>query len=259
MRHENDVLVQIEVRKYCTLLLDSFHDCMLIHCLPNFYIMNDTKASTVDRRALMFRPGVRCNTSLPQGVTTTGLDCIGRVVQISTRARALHGISIDDRIAAIYPFEYKTGNKERGRRNNKYALVDAGFAVTVPKHVDSAEAACMIRLYLSAFQSILKGVSGIHTDRYGFNQLNGQSILIQNGETELGRVLIELASLLGASQIFATAPTECHPLLVELGAIPLGAKTFSWELFLEEKISLVLVQDIPTEGKRVVEWFSFLL
>jgi NADPH:quinone reductase-like Zn-dependent oxidoreductase len=211
--------------------------------------LTTTKASTVDRRALMFRPGVRCNTSLPQGVETTGLDCIGRVVQISTRARAVYGFSIDDRIAAIYPFEYKAGHKERGRRNNKYALVDAGFAVAVPKQVDSAEAACMIRLYLMAFQSILKGVSGIHTDRYGDNQLKGQSILIQNGETELGRVLIELASLLGASQIFATGPTESHPLLVELGAIPLGDKTFSWELFLEEKISLVLVQEIPTEGE----------
>lgn len=206
----------------------------------------------MDRRAVMVRPGVRCNASLPQGVETIGLDCIGRVVKISTRARAVYGISTDDRIAALYPFEYKAGRKKRGRRNNKYALVDAGFAVTVPRNVDSAEATCMIRLYLSAFQSLMKGILGLRIDRYGVNQLKGQSILIQNGETELGQVLIELASLLGASQIFATGPTESHPLLVELGAIPLGAKTFSWELFLEEKISLVLVQEIPTEGEYVV-------
>ncbi|KAL7536689.1 hypothetical protein ACHAXR_007337 [Thalassiosira sp. AJA248-18] len=212
-RHKNDVLVEIE-------------------------------ASTVDRREFMTRPGVRCTESLPQGVETTGMDCIGRVVQLTTHARAIYGISIDDRVAAIYPFEYKDEYKDKGRRNNRYALVDAGLVVTVPKHVDAAEAACMIRLYLSAFQSIQMGIPSLH-DRYDLSQLKGQSILIQNGQTELGRALIDQGRLLGASQIFATGPTECHPLLMELGAIPLGAETFGWELFIEEKISLVLVQEMP--------------
>jgi len=193
----------------------------------------------------MTRPGVRCTESLPLGVETTGMDCIGRVVQLTTHARAIYGISIDDRVAAIYPFEYKDCYKDKGRRNNRYALVDAGLVVGVPKHVDPAEASCMIRLYLSAFQSIQKGTSSIHY-RYDETQLKGQSILIQNGQTELGRALIDLAGLLGAAQIFATGPTESHPLLMELGAVPLGAETFGWELFLEEKISMVLVQEMPT-------------
>ena len=105
----------------------------------------------------------------------------------------------------------------------------------------------MVRLYLSAFQSIQKGMSSLH-DRYDFNQLKGQSILVQNGVTPLGRALIELAALLGASQIFATGSTEHHSLLMELGAIPLGSETFGWELFIEEKITLILVQDMPTPG-----------
>jgi len=207
-----------------------------------------SQAYTVDKRDLMIRPGVRCtDESHPLGVTTVGRDCIGRVVQLTNHARAIYGISVDDRIAAIYPFDYNT---DKIRRNTKYcyALVDAGFAVAVPKHVDAAEAVCLIRLYLSAFQSILMGMAGVYKDRYGKDQLMGQSILIQNGHTDFGRALIELAALLGASQIFATGPTECHPLLSELGAIPLGAKTFSWELFLEDKIGLVLVQEMPTEG-----------
>lgn len=193
----------------------------------------------------MTRPGVRCTETLPQGVDTIGMDCIGRVVQLTTHARAIYGISIDDRVAAIYPFEYKDGCKYKGRRNNRYALVDAGLVVTVPKHVDAAEASCMIRLYLSAFQSIQIGMSSLH-DRYDISQLRGQSILVQNGETELGRALIELGLLLGASRIFATGPTESHPLLKELGAVPLGAETFGWELFIEEKLSMVLVQEMPT-------------
>ncbi len=205
------------------------------------------QAYTVDKRDLMIRSGVRCtDESLPQGVTTIGMDCIGRVVQLTNHARAMYGIAMDDRIAAIYPFDYKI---DEIRRNSKYsyALVDAGYVVAVPKHVDAAEAACMIRLYLSAFQSILMGM-GIHKDRYGKDQLAGQSILIENGHTDYGRALIELAASLGASKIFATGPIECHPLLDELGAVPLGAKTFSWELFLEANIGLVLVQEMPTEG-----------
>ena len=51
----------------------------------------------------MVRSGVRCTQSLPQGITTTGQDCIGRVVQLTTHARAVYGISIDDRVAAVSP------------------------------------------------------------------------------------------------------------------------------------------------------------
>ena len=106
------------------------------------------------------------------------------------------------------------------------------------------------RLYLSAFQSISLGVSSLH-NRYGFNQLAGQSVLIQNGKTELGRALIDLCAFLGASRIFATGPTEDHSFLKDLGTIPLGSASFGWELFLEEKLSLILVQDTPNAGERM--------
>ncbi|KAL7548440.1 hypothetical protein ACHAWF_011749 [Thalassiosira exigua] len=224
-RHKNDILVEIE-------------------------------ASTVDRRDCMVRPGVRCAESLPQGVETIGMDCIGRVVQVTTYVRAVYGISIDDRVAAIYPFDYKSGCKDKGQRNKRYALVDAGFVVSVPKHVDAADAACMIRLYMSAFQSIRLGLGFLY-DRYDSNQLKGQSILVQNGQTELGRAIIDLTRSLGATQIFATAPTEDHPLLMAMDAVPLGSETFSWELFLEEKISLVLVQEMPT-SENFAQFISIL-
>lgn len=194
----------------------------------------------------MVRPGVRCAQSLPQGVQTVAMECIGHVVQLNTHARAIYGLSIDDRVAAIYPFLYNNGYNDKQRlRNKRYALVDGGFVVNVPKHVDAAEAVLMIRLYISAFQSILKGLSYKH-DRYGSDQLQGQSILIQYGHTELGRVLIELAIFMGASQIFATAPSQYHDELMDMGVVPLGTLTFNWELFLEEKISLVIVQEMPT-------------
>jgi NADPH:quinone reductase-like Zn-dependent oxidoreductase len=209
-RHKNDVLIEIE-------------------------------ASTVDKRDLMTRPGVRCASTLPIGVETTCLDCIGRVVQLSTHARAIHGIEVDDRVAAIYPFEYK----DEKSNNHQYTLVDAALVVNVPRNVDAAMAACMTRLYTTAFQAIQLGLTEMH-DRYDLNQLQGKSLLVQDGDTELGRALIELAVELGASQIFATGPSGVHDRLRDMGATPLGAETFGWELFVEEKLSLVLVQNLPT-------------
>lgn len=215
------------------------------HAIPRPHHKNDVlieiEASTVDKRDLMTRPGVRCATSLPIGVETTCLDCIGRVVQLSTHARATYGIEVDDRIAAIYPFEYK----DEKSNNHQYTLVDAALVVNVPRDVDAAMASCMTRLYTTAFQAIQLGIFDIH-DRYDLNQLKGKSLLVQDGDTELGRALIELAVELGATQIFATGPSGVHDRLRDMGATPLGAETFGWELFVEEKLSLVLVQNLPT-------------
>jgi len=266
--HKNDVLVEIEVRDIYVCVVATRLEIkglppgtflaniiILTYRSSSFFLYLFPKAYTVDKKELMIRPGVRCTGDAePLGVTTIGMDCIGHIVQLTNHARAVYGISVDDRVAAIYPFDYNTDDRPR-RRNTKYALVDAGFVVAVPRDVDAADAACMIRLYVSAFQSILMGIGtttiGSSNDRYGTDQLGGRSILIQNGHTEFGRALIQMAALLGASRIFATGPTECHALLSELGASPLGARTFSWELFIEEKIGLVLVQEMPTAGTRV--------
>lgn len=264
-RHKNDVLVEIEVSVLLVMIFRFFDNISSLkphHCGISQHI-HTAQASTIDKRILMNRPGVRCVKDLPTtGIETTGVDCIGRVVQLTTHARAIYGVSLDDRVAGIYPFEYRCeeggaghgmgGGSSGGIRKvyNRYALVDANFLVTnVPRHVDGAEATTLIRLYMTAFQSIQLGI--LHTqmnsiDRYDLRQLKGHSILVQNGHTALGLALIELATLLGANQIFATAPTELHSLLREVGAIPLGADTFGWELFLTEKLRLVLMQEMPT-------------
>ena len=226
------------------------------HAIPRPRHKNDIlvaiEASTVDKRDLMTRPGVRCAASLPVGVVTTSLDCIGRVVQLSTHARAIHGIEVDDRVAAIYPFMYK----DEKSNNHEYTLVDAALVVAVPRNLDAAMASCMTRLYTTAFQAIQLGHSEMH-DRYDLNQLQGQTLLVQDGDTELGRALIELAVELGASQIFATGPSHVHDRLRDMGATPLGAETFGWELFVEEKLSMIFIQSLPTP--ETFESFASLL
>jgi NADPH:quinone reductase-like Zn-dependent oxidoreductase len=83
--------------------------------------------------------------------------------------------------------------------------------------------------------------------------LGGKSILIQNGYTELGLALIELALVLGGERVYATGSSVHHSLLEGAGAIPLGLvekeedKAWeAWETLREKKeVSLVIMQEMP--------------
>jgi NADPH:quinone reductase-like Zn-dependent oxidoreductase len=209
----------------------------------------------VEPRNLMNRPGLRCPVSLPIPISTIGVNCIGRVIHSSAHA-ALHDIMFRDRICAIYPFEY-----EKKRVWNKdgrgYAYVDAGFAISIPKHVDAAEASTLLQIYTPAFQSIQLGIT--HKDpsnvdrRYTKTLLDDQTILIQHGSTETGLALIELALGLGADQVYATASCVHHSLIEGVGATPLSlvekkqAKAWElWKTLQDGKISLIIMQEMPS-------------
>lgn len=223
----------------------------------NSYIFQPVlpQAFTVESRHLMSRPGLRCPASLPIPISTVGVNCIGRVVQSSAHA-ALHGIMFRDRVCAIYPFEYE---KKRvwNKGSRGFACVDAGFALSIPKHVDAAEASTLLHIYTPAFQSIQTGIAHTKTswadNRHNSNQLAGQSILIQNGNTAMGLALIELALVLGAEEVFATASSVHHSLLESVGAIPLvlvekkGDNAWeTWKILQANKVGLVIMQDMPS-------------
>lgn len=203
----------------------------------------------------MNRPGLRCPASLPIPISTIGVNCIGRVIHSSAHA-ALHGIMFRDRVCAIYPFEY-----EKKRVWNKdgqgCAYVDAGFAISIPKHVDAAEASTLLQIYTPAFQSIQSGIihrNPSNTDtRYRNTQLDGQAILIQQGNTQTGLALIELALGLGADQVYATTSCVHHSLIEGVGATPLSLvekkQDKAWELWKtlqDNKISLIIMQEMPS-------------
>eukprot|EP00804_Cyclotella_cryptica_P027081 CCRYP_013617-RA/>CCRYP_013617-RA protein AED:0.03 eAED:0.03 QI:790/1/1/1/1/1/8/269/1062 len=204
----------------------------------------------------MIRPGLRCPVSLPIPISTIGVDCIGRVVHSSAHS-VLHGIMFRDRVCAIYPFEYdkkRVWNKDGVKT---CAYVDAGLALPIPKHVDAAEASTLLHIYTPAFQCIQDGIlrsTPSHCNsRYNISQLEGKSILIQNGHTESGLALIELALVLGAERVYATGSCVHHSLLEGAGAIPLGLvekkEDEAWDAWgtLREKkdVSLVVLQEMP--------------
>eukprot|EP00984_Skeletonema_dohrnii_P033273 scaffold29298_cov152-Skeletonema_dohrnii-CCMP3373.AAC.6 len=142
------------------------------HAIPTLRHCNDIlieiEACTIEPRRCMIRSGVRggnnggrkqyhgSGTAAKEDgkqqqqlmdVVTTSVDCIGRVVQLAEkndchqqqRQQKIHNdIQVNDRIAAIHPFEYKLDKKNQlsqSRQNNhndisnhqRYTLVDAGF------------------------------------------------------------------------------------------------------------------------------------
>ena len=305
------------------------------HAIPTLRHCNDIlieiEACTVEPRRCMIRPGVRGggdgdgrkrrdttaatkedgNEQQQQQeqlmeVVTTSVDCIGRVVQLAEhnshfattqqrQQKIHHDIQINDRIAAIHPFEYKLDKKNQlllSRQNahnhssnhQRYTLVDAGHTVKLPQSPNNflennaAASACMIRVYTTAFQSLQLGIlspasvmsSYLTNHRYSCNQLRGKSILIQNGTSEMGRAWIQLCRALGATHIFATTAAgstsstleeEQAVLRDELNVIPLvGLGTESLfdggELFREEKLNLILIQELTSHDFDV--YFSLL-
>ena len=231
----------------------------------------------------MYRPGIRCPTSLPLPISTLGVDCVGRVLH-SSPVSALHGVLYRDRVFAIYPFEYQqqqqlnkngtaansvNGNDSRSSSSDavikKCGYVDAGFTVSIPKHLDAAEVTVMLHTYTPLYQSIQCGLSlqmqsststSTTTNqqlsgRCTSDQLVGKSIVVHNGYTPSGLAYIELAVALGCTQVYATASCVHHAALERFGAIPLGVVPQegcrAWERWSTlRNVDLVLMHELPS-------------
>jgi hypothetical protein len=107
-----------------------------LHKIVSYPFCINKQACTIEKRSLSTRPGVR-SSLYPTPIETIAVDCIGRVVQLTTHTRAIYGVGLEDRIAALYPFEYceKGSDKGGGGKSivggkrkglGRYALVDAG-------------------------------------------------------------------------------------------------------------------------------------
>lgn len=262
----------------------------------------------------MNRPGIRCPTSLPLPITTVGVNCVGRVLHSSPPA-ALHGVLFGDRVYAVYPFQYTQNQQQQQQQPplhqqqqhqqqqlnadgiddfvEKCGYVDAGFAVSVPKHLDAARLTVTLQTYTPLYQSILKGlsltkencrrqqqqqvqhdISLVNTNhdndseydndvkRYDTTSdpLAGKSVVVHDGYSPLGLAYIELAVGLGCTRIYATASCVHHAALQRRGAVPLGLVPRdgceAWERWetLRDDVDLVLMHELPSLS--MFDWLS---
>lgn len=152
---------------------------------------------------------------------TPGMDVVGNIVSV--------GDSVDewdegDRVAALI----QTGG------NARYAAVHQDSLVSVPRSLDSAEAACMVTTYMAAYQS-LKLVLGKE------RTLEGKKILVTGGIGPTGQALIQMSKRAGADKVYATAPAKMHRYVkLVLGAKPLPMEPEEWLPEIQGQMDVVL-------------------
>ena len=167
-------------------------------------------ASTVSYNDCLIRSGFSFNlinpTSLP---ATPGSDVVGNIIKLGKKARQFQ---VGDRVACLV----RTGG------NARYISVPQEDLVEVPRSCDSAEAACMVSTYSSAYQALRIVTNDEFT-------LNDKTILVTGGIEPIGQALIQLCARAGAQEIYATAPVHRHRYVKSvLGAKPLPMQPDEW-------------------------------
>ena len=120
--------------------------------------------------------------------------------------------------------------------------------VKVPRGIDPDLAACLPETYLTAFQILhLNHRNG--SRRYRNDSLKGQSILIMNGHTSLGRAIIELSLAAGAEFCYALVKSKQAPSISKLGGIPLSKDPQDWLTLIGRQVHLMVtvIDDIHAD------------
>lgn len=112
---------------------------------------------------------------LPQ---SPGQDLIGRIVHAGEKVKKMGNFKRGDRVCSLHQF---LGG------NARYVTIPANHLVRVPETVDAAEAACIVRSYLAAYQILY---------RTGHFEVSGDHrILVTGANGAIGRAVIDLAKL----------------------------------------------------------------
>ena len=155
---------------------------------------------------------------------TPGFDVVGTIVNMGVEAEAA-GYDYGEAVACCC----RTGG------NARYVVLHYSDLCSVPGDVDSAQAACVISTYMTAYQALHRC-----KPRGPRETLEGSNILITAGNSPIGQAIIELAHRAGASKIFATAPKKYHEELNAIGVCPLPMDAKMWLPLVHGKMDIVI-------------------
>mmetsp|Transcript_17307 Transcript_17307/g.39077 ORF Transcript_17307/g.39077 Transcript_17307/m.39077 type:complete len:478 (-) Transcript_17307:204-1637(-) len=153
---------------------------------------------------------------------TPGVDCVGRIFSAGDDI-SKYGLKKGDRVAALSQF---LGG------NARYVSFSAENVVKIPEKVDAAQAACVQRTYLTAYQCL---------HRAGEKPVQpGDSVLVIGGNGAVAQAVIQLALVAGASRVFATVHNKYRDLVQGLGAIPLPREPEDWLPEVEGQMDIIV-------------------
>lgn len=170
--------------------------------------------------------------SEPNGVL--GSNFVGVVLRCCKQTEERYGIEPGARVASIV----------RWGGNAQYVSVPPQHLITVPKHLDSADIACLISFYLPAFETLNFGRG--RPFRFSTTSLQRKTVLIvTEGATLEIQALISLARVQGSREIFVTAPKQHHKLLRKLGVATLNEDPGEWLSFMTDSMDVVIDMSFP--------------
>lgn len=184
---------------------------------------------------------------------TPGEDVVGRVVQVGTEVK---DFEVGDRVAGLI----RTGG------NARYTSVPASSLVRVPRTIDSAEAACCVSIYTSAYQCmkcVLKAGEAM-------SWYKGKKVLVVGSMDGVGQALIQMC-VKAHAEVYATAPDCRHAFMRNvLGASPLPESSQEWLRVVQGEMDVVfdgLCEDglaaakkaLRKDGKLVCFGYSSML
>jgi len=151
-----------------------------------------------------------------------GVDCVGRIFSTGSSA-GNYGLKEGDRVVALSP--YLQGN-------SRYVSTDANKVVKIINEFDAAEAACIVRSYLIAYQCLHRaGEKGIQ---------RGDTVLVIGGNGAVAQAVIQLAVVAGASKVFATVHNKFRNMIHKLGGIALPREPEDWFPEIKGQIDIVI-------------------
>jgi NADPH:quinone reductase-like Zn-dependent oxidoreductase len=160
-----------------------------------------------------------------------GVAFSGYVTQLN-RSAMRSGLRYGDRVLSLV----------RYGANARHLCIPRDRVVTVPDELkDDQRTACLPEIYLGAFQALHMGQK--NGARYKNTSLKGNSVLILNGATILGKALIELCHAGGAKSVYATGRQRHFSILEKANALPLNRDPRHWYSLLKDRIDLVVGLD----------------
>ena len=126
----------------------------------------------------------------------TGCDVVGTVVETGNgNVEENHGIKVGDRVCAV-------GLRVGG--NARFTVVRRSRLISVPRDLNCAQVACLLRTYMTAYQCLY---------RVGAKQIkSGDNVLVVGGNGCVGEAVFQLARAAGARRVYLTAgsPLTTH-------------------------------------------------
>ena len=162
----------------------------------------------------------------------------------------------------------------RSGANARYICLQKSLLIKVHPKLKPERVVCLAETYLTAFQALHLGQRG--QIRYRENSLQGQSILVMNAYSPVGKAIIELSRLGGASICYGLVnddsdndggaqngklSTDVHQrfqLVEEWGAIPLPANPQEWLTLIGRQIDILITSQDPKQGRLTSDHWKAL-